>query len=110
MYSRSRIFVLLAVIALAAVSCARDPEVEKRQFVIDGDEDVKQAKYADAIVRYSNAIRVDDKFGEARVKLAAAYEAAGDYRNALRHAVRGADLRPDDPDAQLQAAKLLLGA
>src|SRR5687768_14327741 len=100
----------LAVLPLLAVlvGCTGDPEARKREFVQQGDEFFEQGKYADAIVRYRNAVREDEKFGEARAKLATAFEARGDYRNALAQAVRAADLMPDDVEAQIRAARLLV--
>src|SRR5690606_13072206 len=69
-----------------------------------------EKKYAEAILEYRNAIKQDGKFAEARMKLADAYVATGDNRNALREAVRAADLLTDSVDAQLRAGTLLLAA
>ena len=41
-------------------------------------------KYPEAIISYRNAVSLDERFGEARLKLAEAYLAAGDTQNGLR--------------------------
>src|SRR5436190_6560077 len=73
-----------------------------------GDAYMAQQKYDAAIIEYRNATQQDNRFGEARYKLAIAYINAGDGPKALGEAVRAADLLPEDVDAQLQAANLLI--
>jgi len=103
---RSAALALTAV--LAAAGCSHDSEALKRQYLSSGDAYVAQRKYADAIIQYRNAIQEDDHFGEARFKLASAYIRFGDGSRALAESVRAADLMPEDIEAQLQAANLLL--
>ena len=109
MHSRC-VFLISAVIALTTVSCSHDRQKLKRQYSESGDRFVAKKDYREAIIQYRNAISQDASFGEARFKLAAAYEAAGDLRNALQEYVRAADLMPDNVDAQLHAGKLLVAA
>src|SRR5262245_32498507 len=85
---------LVIAIALSAAACSKDPEVLKKQYVASGDKYFADKKYPDAIIQYRNAIAVDARFAEARTKLAASYEAAGDIRNAAAEYVRAADLLP----------------
>ena len=66
--------------------------------------------YAEALIDYRKAVAIDSTFGEARLKLAATYEIGGDERNALAQFIRAADLMPDNPLAQIYAAKHLLNA
>ena len=68
----------------------------------------EQKKYAEAIVEYRNAVRVDPRFGEARQKLADAYGFAGNAQAAFAEQIRAADLLPDNLDAQLKASAYLL--
>ena len=64
---------------------------------------------AKRLPRSNNAMeRRSDFFGEARLKLAEAYLKDDQLPRALAEAVRAADLLPDNRDAQLQAATLLL--
>lgn len=109
---RMRCVSLAAVLAavLGAACTSRDPETLKREYLASGDRYAAQKHYAEAIIQYRNAIAQDGRFGEARLKLAAAYEATGDLQNAYREYIRAADLLPDDVDAQLRAGTMLLAA
>ncbi len=108
--NRRSSIVLVAVLALVAVSCTRDPQKLKRQYVASGDKFVAQKNYPEAIIQYRNAVATDARFGEARFKLAEAYSETGDVNSALREYVRAADLLPSDVEAQLRAGNGLLAA
>ena len=101
------VVVLLGLVALGT-SCAKDPEVAKREYVRSGDEFVAQKKYREAIIEYRNAVAADARFGEARLKLGEAYLQVGEMQNAAGQYIRAADLMPDNLEAQLKAAHLLL--
>jgi putative PEP-CTERM system TPR-repeat lipoprotein len=100
--------ILLAV--AVSVSCSRDPEVAKREYVASGDRFRQENKIKEAIVQYRNAIKQDPRFGEARFKLAEAYVEDGDWRRASREYIRAADLMPKDVTAQIKAGRVLLFA
>jgi len=72
---------VLAVLALLVAGCS-DTEQAKRQFFENGERLLKENKYQEAIVEFRNALQQDDKYGEARLKLAEAYTGAGnaDFR------------------------------
>ena len=97
------------VIALAiGVGCSGNPEQKKKAFLDSGNALMAQNKPADAIVQYRNAIKVDAKFGEARLKLAEAYGLTGDMRRSAQEYIRAADLLPANVDAQIKAGTMLL--
>ena len=96
-------------LALATgVACSQDPEVAKRQYLAEGDQYMTGKKYTEAVLSYRNAVRLDERAGESRMKLADALLAAGDGQNGLRESVRAADLLPDNAEVQLRAGSLLL--
>jgi tetratricopeptide (TPR) repeat protein len=101
---------VLVVVSTICAACSTDPEVAKQEYFAEGNRYMAGKKYMEAIVSYRNAIKQDDKFGEARLKLAEAYFATNDVRNALAESVRAADIMPDNVDAQLSAGALLLAA
>ena len=106
---RSRIVVgLLAVATVVAVSCSKNPTASKREYCDSGNRYFEQKKYAEAIVTYRKAIQLDPQFGEARYRLADAYDRVGDANNAFREYVRAADLLPNNQEAQLKAGVFLL--
>ena len=105
MYRTLAVRLVLAAVALSAtVSCGRDPDVVKREHFERANAFSAQAKYREAIVEYLNALKQDEKFGEARYRLAEAYAASDDPKRAYREYVRAADLLPAHADAQLKAA------
>lgn len=95
---------LFAVVVL--VSCS-NPEADKQRYLESGNQFLAQQKYPEAIVEYRNAVKIDDRFGEARYKLAEAYAGAGQVREAYREYIRAADLLPANDDVQLKAATAL---
>src|SRR5262245_4820295 len=111
-HTMKRVFVALslAAFAFAGAACKEDPQVAKKRYLQSGDQFIAKQNYAEAIIQYRNAVVKDGSSGEARFKLADAYEKTGDQRNALREFVRAADLMPDNVEAQLRAGKLLIVA
>ena len=107
---RYRSAIALMLLALAGLSCSKDPEVAKREYLAEGDRFVAEKKYPEAILQYRNALRQDAKFGEARVKLSDAYGAMGDVANATRELIRAADALPDDSAVQVRAGQALIMA
>jgi tetratricopeptide (TPR) repeat protein len=103
-----RAAVLILIIAATASACSKDPAAAKRAYLESGNRYFDQKKYAEAIIEYRNAIKVDPSFGEARRRLAICYLQTGDALNGVREQVRAADLLPDHVDVQIDAGNLLL--
>jgi tetratricopeptide (TPR) repeat protein len=107
MVTRSwRVLIFAALAAMTA--CSRDPNVLKMRYFNAGNGYVESGKYREAILEYRRAIRADAGFGEARLRLASAYEHTGDDQNAYREYVRAADLLPDRVEVQIKAVEYLL--
>jgi putative PEP-CTERM system TPR-repeat lipoprotein len=104
-----RVFAAVAAAGLLA-ACSTDPAIRKQRFLDSGNAYAKAGKVREAIVEYRNAVQIDPRFAEARVKLAAAYAGIGDSRNALSEYVRAADLLPNRADVQVTAGSYLLAA
>src|SRR6185436_13197064 len=99
----SRWRAVLILFAVVSASCSRDPQKLKMRDLAGGDEFIASKNYPEAVIKYRSAVQRDPNFGEARFKLANAYAAQGDQRNALREYVRAADLMPGNVEAQLRA-------
>ena len=97
----------LAALLVVSIAACSNTEADKQRYLESGNQFFEQKKYQEAVVEYRNAIRLDERLGDARYKLAEAYAALGDARNAFREYVRAADLLPDNVDAQLKAATVL---
>lgn len=104
---RPVVFGLLASVLLGS-SCSKDPAVAKQEYFVDGNKHFDAGRFPEAIIQYRNALNLDNNFGDARYKLAQAYDRLGDGGNAAREYIRAADLRPDDPEAQVRAGLFLL--
>lgn len=100
----------VAAIVVLTIGCSRDPEVRKRNYFESGNRYLDQSKPQEAAIEYRNALQIDPRFAEARVKLAEIYEKLGDGPNALNEYVRAADLLPNDVKVQLLAGQYLLAA
>jgi putative PEP-CTERM system TPR-repeat lipoprotein len=97
------------ILALAAIGCS-DPAVQKQRYLESGNRYAGQGDLQAAVIEYRNAIQIDPKFSDARVKLAETYARLGDGNNALKEYVRAADLLPDNAELQLTAGSYLLAA
>lgn len=96
--------------SLLICACSKDPEVAKREFLANGDKYAAAGKDREAIVEYRNALQQDPRFGQARYKLAETHAKLGELQEAYPEYMRAADLLPDDKNAQLKAATMLLMA
>jgi tetratricopeptide (TPR) repeat protein len=103
-----RVFIA-GLVCLFAVSCSKDAEIAKREHAQNGDRYVADGKFKEAIIEYRQAVALDDRFGEARLKLADAYMQINEPQRALREYIRAADLL-DDAEAHIKAGRLLLVA
>jgi tetratricopeptide (TPR) repeat protein len=64
---------IVFLVALALVSCRRDPNVAKKQYLESGNKYFEHERYKNAIIQYQNAIKIDRKYGPAYYKLATTY-------------------------------------
>ena len=99
---------LVAVCIAAGAGCSKDPEVAKREYVASGDKYATDKQLPEAIIQYRNAVALDPRFGEARLKLGNALIANGDTVGAYREYIRAADLLPGDAQAQMRAGQMHL--
>ena len=101
---------VIVTIGLVAVGCSRDPEASKREYLELGDKYTAEQKYSEAALAYRKALEQDDRFGEARHRLGKVYLRLDNPKASLEQLVRAADLLPNDPRVQLDAARILLVA
>ena len=105
-----RLSIVLSCAALVAVSLVACARFSKTEYLSRGNRYAAQAKYEEAVIEYTNAIKQDPKFGEARYRLAQTYLRMDQPQWAFQEYVRAADLMPDNTDAQVQAVTFLLVA
>jgi tetratricopeptide (TPR) repeat protein len=68
---RKASIVFLTVLTL--VSCRRDPNVAKKQYLESGDKYFEHERYKNAAIQYQNAMKIDRKYGPAYYKLGIVY-------------------------------------
>ena len=100
--------VAVLVLVATVAGCRTDPEAQKQTYLQNGDRLMAAQNYQGAIVEYRNAIKQDERFGPARLKLAQAYAQVHDWPRARAEFIRAADLMPGDVDVQVTAAVALL--
>ena len=66
----TRLCLLLAT--SATLSCSRDPEVAKREYLRSGNKYLQEKKYQEAIIQYRNAIQKDQPDRGSQLNSAAA--------------------------------------
>ena len=99
--------VLVIALALLPIACT-SAEVQKRRHFERGNQYAAEKRDEFAVVEYANAVRLDPKFGEARLKLAETYERMNKPRAAYPEFIRAADALPDNRDVQIKATEILL--
>ena len=97
------------VFGLVAFGCSNAQEA-KRRYLENGERLSKAGQYQEALVEFRNAIQQDENDGDARLKLAEAYERVGNLNAAYRDYIRAADLLPGNDDVQIKAAEYLVAA
>jgi tetratricopeptide (TPR) repeat protein len=98
---------VLFLTALMASSCS-NPETAKVRHLERGDRYAAEKRDEFAVVEYASAVKLDPKYGEARLKLAETYERLNNLRAAFPEYIRAADALPDDRKAQVKAIEVLL--
>lgn len=100
--------IAVALILLATVAACQRKQADPRESIANADRYLQQGRLADAIVELRRALQIDPRLGDARLKLANAYEQNDDHFNATREYIRAADALPDDLALQMKAGNLLL--
>jgi len=67
-----RAIVIVPMALMALVSCSRDPNSAKKHYLESGDRYYAKGRYKEAAIQYSNALKIDQRFGPAHYKLALA--------------------------------------
>src|SRR5580700_8576193 len=100
--------ICLTILALLAQGCTRDPNVRKVKYLNSGKAYAAQGKEKEAIIQFSNAIKIDPHYAAAHYELANAYLKSGSPMGAyveLRHAV---DFDPKNLQARLELGQIYL--
>ena len=110
--SRSVVVRLLVVgflITALFTGCSRDPNIRKQKYLESGDRYFDKGQYSEARIQYLNALKLDSRFAPARYKLGETYLKLGNGSQAFQELSQAVDLAPDNYQAHIDLANLLLG-
>ena len=105
-----RKFLLLLVFTLFVASCSRDPKVQARRYVDNGNKFYEKSKFKEASIMYRRALQKDLRFGEAYYRLALADLKLAAYGDAVRALRRAVELEPNNTDAAVKLCDILMVA
>src|SRR5258707_15542189 len=93
-----RKLLLLLVFTLFVASCSRDPKVQARRYVDNGNKFYEKSKFKEASIMYRRALQKDLRYGEAYYRLALADIKLAAYADAVRSLHRAVELQPQNTD------------
>src|SRR5678816_2910545 len=107
---KHRVWLMAVGFAVSMAAACSNPEQAKREHFDNANRFMEAGKTQEAILEYRNALQEDPRYGEARLRLAQAYQTAGNFNQARREFIRAADLMPQNTVAQVQASRYLVAA
>ena len=102
--------VALVSTCLMLLSCSKNPQKAKSQYLAEGQSYMKKAKYGDAAIEFRNALRIDPRFVDAYYNLAQAELAQHNWVAAYGSLQKTIELDPARLDARLDRGRLYLAA
>ena len=96
------------LLLLSVAGCRKNPAVEKQKYLQSGKTYQSQGKLKEAVIQFSNALKIDANFVEAHAALAKTYRDLGNIPAAYRELVRTVDLAPTNQAARIDLATMLV--
>ena len=102
---------LIATISAGLLQgCHTDPNVKKAKYLKSGEKYAADGKQQEAIIQFSNAIKIDKNFAPAHYDLAKSYMKLGAFSGGYQELMRTVELDPKNIQAKLDLGTLLLAA
>ncbi len=105
-----RLLLIGMLIPAVFTACNRDPNVKKQKFLESANRYRDKGKLREAAIQYANAIQIDPRFAEAHFQLGETYLQLKDFGHAFSELNRAVDLAPDNYQAHIDLANLLVAA
>ncbi|HSU18799.1 MAG TPA: tetratricopeptide repeat protein [Acidobacteriaceae bacterium] len=99
---------VFVIAALAMQGCTRDPNVRKAKYLESGKKYAAQGKNKEAIIQFSNAIKIDPRYAPAHFELAKSYLKLGSGLAAFTELRKTVQLDPQNVEAHLDMGEMLL--
>ncbi len=103
---RGVVALLLSLLLLSG--CFRDPNVRKHKYFESGQRYSAQGKDKEAVIQFSNALKIDKNFGDAHYALAQTYLHMGAFNAAYGELQRTVNLQPTNYKARINLGDMLL--
>jgi len=103
---RGVVALLLSLLLLSG--CFRDPNVRKHKYLESGQRYSAQGKDKEAVIQFSNALKIDKNFGDAHYALAQTYLHMGAFNAAYGELQRTVNLQPTNYKARINLGDMLL--
>ena len=101
--------VIALFLSLALISgCHRDPNVRKHKYLESGQRYSAQGKDREAVIQFSNALKIDRNFADAHYALAETYLHMGVLNGAFIELKRTVDLQPANSKARIELGDIYL--
>ena len=102
---------LIATISAGLLQgCTRDPNVKKAKYLKSGEKYAAEGKQQEAIIQFSNAVKIDKNYAPAHYDLAKSYMKLGAFAGGYAELMRTVELDPKNIQARLDLGSLLLAA
>jgi Flp pilus assembly protein TadD len=109
LYRRGPLATVVLLLAAALVAgCSGNPKVLKEKYLESGKRYNAEGKYREAMIQFSNAIKIDKNFAAAHYELSQTYVRMGDFWEAYTELQHTVDLQPTNYTARLNLGNLLL--
>src|SRR5215475_8912316 len=106
---RLSVATLAASLALgASTGCSRDPNKQKQKYLESGKRYASEDKLREAIIQFSNALKVDRNFDDAHYELSKVYLKQGSALPAYAELLRTVDLAPNNVQARIDLGNMQL--
>src|SRR6202049_4258094 len=102
------LILLLGLIAVVCVACSRDPNVRKQKYFESGQHFLDKGQYREAAIQFRNAVQIDSTYGNAHYGMAQALLKLQQWNLAYQELARTLDLQPDNYQARIDLANLLI--
>src|SRR5580704_16516539 len=107
-FSKLRLVLILALVTTFFAGCNRDPNVRKQKYFESGQRYFAEGKYKEAAIQFGNAVQVDSRYAEGHYQLAQTYLKLQDWLHAYQELSRTLELQPDNYQAHIDVANLLI--
>src|ERR1017187_916520 len=106
--SNRRSILALSLLAGLLSSCSLNPNVRKQKDFQRGQRYLERGQYSEAAIEFTNAVKIDPRYADAHFKLAESYLHLQMMTRAYQELVRTVELRPEDYQARIEMANLLI--